>query len=547
MANEIFTRIQLKYDSYKNWVDNNPTLLSGEVAIAKLVNDVTIPVDEQKNAPVLFKVGPGAFNDLPWVSGLAADVYTWAKAKDVRLKDQKLEFFTTTDNGDVIAKTVDLTTFATEAEVEALLADYALKADLGDVSTLTTTAKTAVGAINEHDTEIGDLTKLSTSNKGDLVTAINEVRQAVEVGGTGSVVTVRKADDNTYCVQQGGKDVDVAIAIGNGGFTVSGDEGLEGSGSMTANQAGDTSATIKHAVPTGATAGEHAAAGELIKSVTTDKFGHITGVKQTGLYTFGAGDSTKGQNVYIQLNTKDDAASTGAMVDYAGTGGINVKAEFGTSNAKLTIDGSELLQDAKDYTNEEIAKAHANVVDYRGVANALADLSEDAGKGDFYRVGTEIKSGDTILAYAGDLIVAEKDKPAQQIDGTNWTAIHCGDGDISEVVAGDGLTGGGATGSVTVGLSDATKTSLGNADTAYGWGDHAQEGYLKAGDIANKADKVTGATAGNFAGLDADGNLTDSGNKATDFATAAQGAKADTAIQDLITSTGLGHAVEIEL
>ena len=33
-----------------------------------------------------------------------------------------------------------------------------------------------------------------------------------------------------------------------------------------------------------------------------------------------------------------------------------------------------------------------------------------------------------------------------------------------------------------------------------------------------KADKVTGATSGNLAGLDADGNLTDSGKKAGDFA-----------------------------
>ena len=43
--NEIFTRIQLKYDSYSAWTTNNPTLLPGEVAIAKLVNDVTVPVD----------------------------------------------------------------------------------------------------------------------------------------------------------------------------------------------------------------------------------------------------------------------------------------------------------------------------------------------------------------------------------------------------------------------------------------------------------------------------------------------------------------------
>lgn len=36
-------------------------------------------------------------------------------------------------------------------------------------------------------------------------------------------------------------------------------------------------------------------------------------------------------------------------------------------------------------------------------------------------------------------------------------------------------------------------------------------------DISGKADKVTDATNGNFAGLDADGNLTDSGKNPTDF------------------------------
>lgn len=48
--------------------------------------------------------------------------------------------------------------------------------------------------------------------------------------------------------------------------------------------------------------------------------------------------------------------------------------------------------------------------------------------------------------------------------------------------------------------------------------------YAKASDIpdvSGKADKVTGATNGNFAGLDANGNLIDSGKKADDFATIA--------------------------
>lgn len=52
-------------------------------------------------------------------------------------------------------------------------------------------------------------------------------------------------------------------------------------------------------------------------------------------------------------------------------------------------------------------------------------------------------------------------------------------------------------------------------------------------DISGKADKVASATSGNFAGLDGNGNLTDSGSKAADFATAAQGAKADSAVQSV--------------
>lgn len=71
-------------------------------------------------------------------------------------------------------------------------------------------------------------------------------------------------------------------------------------------------------------------------------------------------------------------------------------------------------------------------------------------------------------------------------------------------------------------------------------------------DISGKADKVASATNGNFAGLDSNGNLTDSGSKASDFATAAQGAKADTAIQSVkVNGTALtpdaNKAVDIEV
>lgn len=49
--------------------------------------------------------------------------------------------------------------------------------------------------------------------------------------------------------------------------------------------------------------------------------------------------------------------------------------------------------------------------------------------------------------------------------------------------------------------------------------------------ISGKADKDTDAVANNFAKFDANGNPVDSGKNASDFASAAQGTKADSAIQ----------------
>ena len=87
------TRIALKYDSYENWQEHNPILLKGEIAIAELpVNGnkdgVGVPnangsTPAIQNAPnILIKVGDGTnhYNDLKFVSALAADVYSWAKA-----------------------------------------------------------------------------------------------------------------------------------------------------------------------------------------------------------------------------------------------------------------------------------------------------------------------------------------------------------------------------------------------------------------------------------------------------------------------------------
>ena len=101
---------------------------------------------------------------------------------------------------------------------------------------------------------------------------------------------------------------------------------------------------------------------------------------------------------------------------------------------------------------------------------------------------------------------------------------------------------------------DKPSTGVPKADLAQGVQDSLDlaDSALQASDITGKADKVSGATADNFAGLDANGNLKDSGSKASDFATAAQGAKADTAIQSVkVNGTALtpdaNKAVDIEV
>ncbi len=80
MAEKTFnTRIQLKYDTYSNWTTNNPKLKAGEMALATIETNTT---GVQSAPTVLIKVGDGThnYNDLPFASGKAADVYAWAKA-----------------------------------------------------------------------------------------------------------------------------------------------------------------------------------------------------------------------------------------------------------------------------------------------------------------------------------------------------------------------------------------------------------------------------------------------------------------------------------
>lgn len=79
-TNTLKLKIQSKYDTYENWKTNNPILLKGEIAIASFEAQDESGVS-QVLPTLLIKVGDGThkYNELPWVSATAADVYNWAK------------------------------------------------------------------------------------------------------------------------------------------------------------------------------------------------------------------------------------------------------------------------------------------------------------------------------------------------------------------------------------------------------------------------------------------------------------------------------------
>jgi len=122
-------------------------------------------------------------------------------------------------DGTVADGGVALTSLATKAEVEAVdgKADAnatAIEKLNGDESTDGSVAKAVKDSADAINTKIGTLADLNTTAKTDLVVAINEVRAAVDAGGTGSQVTMDTTTTTegylkSYTIKQGETTVGV--------------------------------------------------------------------------------------------------------------------------------------------------------------------------------------------------------------------------------------------------------------------------------------------------------------------------------------------------
>lgn len=228
-------RIALKYDSYTNWIANNPILKAGEIAIATIASGNTQEVNSVAAPQVLLKVGDGTsnYNALPFVSAKAADVYSWAKKTEAEFTTWVRNLISTegvydtkgaaaqaltdakayTDalangavktNTDAISAIKDGTTIDSFADVESALAG---KQPTGDYATKTEAQGYATNAKNAvigtaSDTKDSDTVKGAKKYADSLNTAMDTRMDAAEA----SITTLTGADTVEGSVAKALKD-----------------------------------------------------------------------------------------------------------------------------------------------------------------------------------------------------------------------------------------------------------------------------------------------------------------------------------------------------
>ena len=227
------TRVQLKYDSYANWTSTtlgedkgaNFVLKSGEIGICYLPTGYSENQTIGSQPPqILFKVGNGTakFSELPWASAKAADVYEWAKQASLPVTKvgtgnvvagiewdettKGIKFTTasvaTSEGMEQLANRVTTieNTYSTDAELAeavrvinkaiALKADktyvdaeLAKKVNVSDFNTFKTENTTAIGAAKdaaiaaaktETETQVGALRDGAVKANADAIAAIKD-------------------------------------------------------------------------------------------------------------------------------------------------------------------------------------------------------------------------------------------------------------------------------------------------------------------------------------------------------------------------------------
>ena len=223
--------------------------------------------------------------------------------------------------------------------------------------------------------------------------------------------------------------------------------------------------------------------------------------------------------------------ATGLTMNSGAISGVTTLAASGRATVESLRIGDGVLKWDSQNNAFYVEKADGSVASFytRGSVSALGFSASGGGGG-----------GATDLADLDDVALSTPQTgQVLMYNGTtgkwyNGTVQGGGGGTVTSITAGTGLTGGTITASGTIALSQETQTAIAAGVTAYGWGDHAQAGYLTSSDISDMATKTW---------VNNQGFLTSSA--ISDMATKTwvnnQGFLTSSAISDMATKTWVGQ------
>lgn len=398
------TRIALRIDTFENWSKTddatkgaNLILKRGEIGFC----EIPAQNPEAQTAPtVLFKVGDGVkkFSELNWASALAADVYSWAKSDNVVLDGQVIKF----KSGDTVTKTIDLSTFALDSDVQAALAK------ISALESKFTGESSVQGQLDALD---GRLDVLEGNGDGSVAKALTDAkaytdaREAAIETAYKAYADQAEADANTYADN---KATDLAANISAvDGKVDSEAEAREAADEAINNKIGTVTEgkTVVGMIADAQTAAEAKVTELADGQVTTNKT-NIENIQQDYL------KSADKQALEAKITANTNKIST----DIAAA-----KAELkGTSGDAAT---AETIAGAKKYADEKAAAVQGNLDTLSGTVDTLSETVTNNNTTITSRVNTvesQYKAADAALEGA----ISDEETARKNADAALQTEIN---------------------------------------------------------------------------------------------------------------------------